>query len=80
MPNEVKDRVSLLARRQKANPGLIFLDRHRLPYADEADATADAGIDADAGIEVPYVDGDEDADAGVEAPYVDDDEAADDDE
>ena len=46
MPNEVKDRVSLLARRQKANPGLIFLDRHRLPYADEADATADAGIEA----------------------------------
>ena len=40
MPNEVKDRVLLLARRQKANPGLIFLDRHRQPFDDDMDDDA----------------------------------------
>jgi hypothetical protein len=31
MPDDVIDRVHTLARRQKANPGLVFLDQNQMP-------------------------------------------------
>ena len=47
MPAEVIDRVHLLARRQKANPGLVFLDRERQPFDDEEPEAGDESKDDD---------------------------------
>jgi hypothetical protein len=46
MPDDVIARVHLLARRQKANPGLVFLDRNRLP-ANEPNELSDSDNDDD---------------------------------
>jgi hypothetical protein len=55
MPDDVIKRVHALARRQKANPGLVFLDRNQVPdvdidagdYADDDDSDYVPGEDAD---------------------------------
>ena len=41
MPNEVIDRVHRMARQQKANPGLEFLDRNHQPIEDDDDSDSD---------------------------------------
>jgi hypothetical protein len=37
MPDDVIDRVHALARRQKANPGLVFLNRNQAPDNEDDD-------------------------------------------
>jgi Reverse transcriptase (RNA-dependent DNA polymerase) len=37
MPHEVIDRVRRMARQQKANRGLVFLDRNKQPFTDDID-------------------------------------------
>jgi Reverse transcriptase (RNA-dependent DNA polymerase) len=71
MPREVIDRVHSLARRDKANPGLVFLDRNQLPFADDsADSDDDDGDDDDD--DDDYNDDDDDND-----PYIPDDDGDD---
>ena len=41
MPHEVIDRVTQLARPQKANPGLVFLDRKKHPQNEGVEADDD---------------------------------------
>jgi hypothetical protein len=41
MPDDVIERVHAMARRQKANPGLVFLDRNQVPDVDDDDSDAD---------------------------------------
>ena len=64
MPNEVIDRVRRLARQQKANAGLVFLDRNKQPLIDDDD-------DDD---QNPTLDEDEDEDDDDESYYPPDDE------
>jgi hypothetical protein len=47
MPDDVIDRVHALARRQRANPGLVFLNRNRMPMEDDEDSDYDSDSDGD---------------------------------
>jgi len=83
MPNEVIERVHLLARRQKANPGLVFLDRDQQPFADDQPDESDDDDDADDDDYVPpdfaddyNTDDDGDDDDDVDYPADDDNEDA----
>jgi hypothetical protein len=62
MPDDVIERVHSLARRQKANPGLVFLDRNQAPDAaiDEHDVDDEDDDDSD------YVPEGDDADSDSE--------------
>jgi hypothetical protein len=67
MPNEVIERVHVLARRQKANPGLIFRDRHQEPFENGELDEYDDNDDDDDDDYVPIADGDDDSDDDVGA-------------
>jgi hypothetical protein len=68
MPADVIERVHGLARRQKANPGLVFLDRNAQPRDDDTNIADDDSVDE------TY--NPEDDDSGDDDP--DDDESSDD--
>jgi hypothetical protein len=70
MPDDVIERVHSLARRQKANPGLVFLDRNQVPDAaiDEYDVDDEDDDDRD------YVTEEDDIDSDSEDDDPDDDD------
>ena len=58
MPDDVIERMHALARRQKANPGLVFLDRNQVPYdALDEDDDDDANDDDSDNVPGDDVDG-----------------------
>jgi hypothetical protein len=78
MPHEVVDRIHLLARRQKANRGLVFLDRNREQHVEwDDDADADDADDAD---DDDYDDDNDDEDYDPANDSDDDDDYYDDDD
>ncbi|GKY97397.1 hypothetical protein MPSEU_000698200 [Mayamaea pseudoterrestris] len=82
MPDDVIERVHRLARQQKANPGIVFMDRHRVAEAaepvmwhdddDEDDDDSDYDDDASRG--------DDDSAGGSEGVNATDDDDSDDDD
>jgi hypothetical protein len=81
MPNEVIDRVHRMARQQKAQPGLEFMDRHRQPVVDE-DQDWDGGnvMQEDNAGDVDQDGRDTDNDSDDESYHPNDDEEEEDDE
>ena len=75
MPDDVIERVNTLARRQKANPGLVFLDRNQVPAIhDDAD---DYDEDDDDSAYVPEEDDDDQDEYSDSSDYDSDDDDSD---
>jgi hypothetical protein len=70
MPDDVIERMHALVRRQKANPGLVFLDRNQAPY-DALDEDDDDDADDD---DSDYVPGDDEDGSGSEQDDGEDDD------
>jgi hypothetical protein len=75
MPDDVIDRVHALARRQKANPGLVFLNRNQVPDGTINKHDNEAADDDDS----DYIPGNDDDDGSVSEQDDDDDFDSDDD-